>query len=148
MTLLPGLPRSAGTRKVEPIWILLKQELGQLLTTSTRKKVEIGQDLRELRLCIRCTVFLDHTVHLLSDRPYVSEKLEWEMCIRLQFSVAYEMLLRTFLPQRVFSLWTWRLFVSPIYAHIAHKSLSQNIVIKFNHIDWESRSDQLHHHPC
>jgi len=25
-TLCPGLPRSAGTRKVKPIWILLKQE--------------------------------------------------------------------------------------------------------------------------
>ena len=26
MALRPGLPRSAGTRKVKPIWILLKQE--------------------------------------------------------------------------------------------------------------------------
>ena len=26
MALFPGLPRSAGTRKVKPIWILLKQE--------------------------------------------------------------------------------------------------------------------------
>ena len=26
MTLFPGLPRSASTRKVKPIWILLKQE--------------------------------------------------------------------------------------------------------------------------
>ena len=25
-TIFPGLPRSAGTRKVKPIWILLKQE--------------------------------------------------------------------------------------------------------------------------
>ena len=26
MALCPGLPRRAGTRKVKPIWILLKQE--------------------------------------------------------------------------------------------------------------------------
>jgi len=26
MALFPGLPRSAGTRKAKPIWILLKQE--------------------------------------------------------------------------------------------------------------------------